>query len=73
MKSRTANKNTLNSKIYLLPTDTQIFRKSFSEKYGRRTPRIIFFIYESLTVVQFLDEVKIQRIDTNFIRFESLL
>lgn len=73
MKSRTAKNTALYSKIYLLPTDTQIFKKNYSDKFGGRTPRILFFIYERPTSVQFLDEVKIQEIDTNFIRFESLL
>lgn len=73
MRSRTANKNALDSNSYLLTTDTQNFKMSFSKKYGRRTPRILFFIHESPTAVQFLDEVKIRRIDANYIRFESLL
>lgn len=73
MKLRTANKNKLDSKVYLMPTDTQKFKKDFSYKYGRRTPRILFFISDSPSVVHFLDEVRIQRIDTDFIRFESLL
>lgn len=73
MKSRTAKNTALNSNSYLLSTDTQIFKKNFYKKYGRSTPKILLFIYESPTAVQFLDEVKIRRIDTNFIRFESLL
>lgn len=73
MKSRTANRNALDSGIYLLPTDTQIFKKQFLDKYGSRTPRILFFIYERPTAVQFLDEVKIRVFARNYIRFDSLL
>lgn len=73
MKSRTANKNMLDSKVYLLPTDTQHFKKNFSEKYGKRIPRILLFIRDSPTSVHFIDEVKLLRVDANFIRFESLL
>jgi RNA polymerase primary sigma factor len=73
MKSRTANKNKVNSKVYLLPTDTQLFKKDFSEKYGKRKPRILLFIRDSPASVHFLDEVKLLRIGPNYIRFESLL
>lgn len=73
MKSRTANKNMLDSKVYLLPTDTQYFKKNFSEKYGKRMPRILLFIRDSPASVHFLDEVKLLRIGPNYIRFESLL
>lgn len=73
IKSVTDNVNDINSNIYLLPTDTQSFKKQFSEKYGNRTPRILFFVYQKATSVQFLDEVKIQEYRTNCIRFESLL
>lgn len=73
IKSETDNVNEINSSIYLLPTDTQSFKKQFSDKYGSRKPRILFFVYQRATAVQFLDEVKIQEYRTNCIRFESLL
>lgn len=73
MKSKTANNRALTSNIYLLPADTHFFKMQLVKKYGRRMPRVLFFVYNSITSVQFLDEVQIRRIDANFIRFESIL
>ena len=73
MKSESDNYNELGSVSYLLWTDTHLFKREFDKKYGRKTPRILLFFYKSPTAVRFLDEVKIQSVDTNSIRFESLL
>ena len=73
MKSGSGSYDEFGTASYLLWTDTQIFIKKYERTYGRKTPRILLFFYKSPIAVRFLDEVKIQRIDTNSILFGSRL
>lgn len=58
---------------YLIATSTTYFEVNMKRKYGKKYPRILIFLYINDKNIRFFDEVKIQSVKSDCIRFKSIL